>query len=100
MKAKKWLTIITSIFSILSLVTALLIGNGSNSVLYDIAMAVFGSALLGAIMSSTEYFVERRKAMEQFWDEARKVLAEMRKVRYINVDARTYQSMFCRRRIQ
>ena len=38
-------------------------------------------------MSLTEYFVERRKAMEQFWNEARKVLYELRKIRYINVDA-------------
>lgn len=87
MKAKKWLTIITGSFSLLSLIAALIIGKSSNCILYDISMAVFGSALLGAIMSLTEYFVERRKVMEQFWDEARKVLNELRKIRYINVDA-------------
>ena len=87
MKAKKWLTIITGCISLLSLIAALIIGKTSNCILYDISMAIFGSALLGAIMSLTEYFVERRKAMEQFWDEARKVLKELRKIRYINVDA-------------
>ena len=79
MKAKKWLTIITGCISLLSLIAALIIGKTSNCILYDISMAIFGSALLGAIMSLTEYFVERRKAMEQFWDEARKVLKELRK---------------------
>lgn len=87
MKAKKWLTIIAGSFSLLSFIAALIIGKSSNCILYDISMAVFGSALLGAIMSLTEYFVDRRKSMEQFWDEARKVLNELRKIRYINVDA-------------
>lgn len=87
MKAKKFLTMITGGFSLLSLVVAWWIGKSSNSMLYDVSMAVFGSALLGAIMSLTEYFVERRKAMEQFWDEARKVLHELRKIRYINTEA-------------
>lgn len=87
MKAKKWLTTITGGLFLLSLVIAWWIGKASNSMLYDVSMAVFGSALLGAIMSLTEYFVERRKAMEQFWDEARKVLHELRKIRYINTEA-------------
>lgn len=87
MKAKKWLTIITGSVSLISLIIAICIGNGSSSIFYDFSMAVFGSALLGAIMSLTEYYVERRKAMEQFWSEARTVLNELRKIRYINVDA-------------
>lgn len=87
MKAKKYLTMITGGFSLLSLVMAWWIGKSSNSTLYDVSMAAFGSALLGVIMSLTEYFVERRKAMEQFWNEARKVLHELRKIRYINTEA-------------
>lgn len=87
MKAKKWLTIITGCISLSSFVAALSIGKTSSSICYDIAMAIFGSALLGTIMSLTEYFVERRKAMELFWAEARKALKELRKIRYINVDA-------------
>lgn len=86
MKAKKWLTIITGLISAASLTIALIIGKGSPCILYDIALAIFGSALLGLIMSLTEYFVERRKAMEQFWNEARKVVQQFRNIRYINVD--------------
>ena len=57
MKAKKWLTIITLAISIIALVLAFAIGKESNSIFYDIEMAILGSALLGFIMSLTEYFV-------------------------------------------
>lgn len=90
MKEKKRLTIITAIFSLISFIIAIIawvIGKSSNCIVYDISMAIFGSALLGMIMSLIEYFTERRKAMEKFWDEARKVLNELRGIRYINVDA-------------
>lgn len=50
-------------------------------------MALLGSAFLGFIMSITEYYVERRKAMEEFWLQAFKVLKELRKVKYLEVDA-------------
>lgn len=53
---------------------------------YDIALAIFGSALLGLIMSLVEYFSERKKAMEQFWIEAKRVLAQFRKAKYIYFD--------------
>lgn len=63
MKAKKWLTVITLIVSILSLVAAFVIAKDSNCIFYDVSMALLGSAVLGFIMSITEYYVERRKAM-------------------------------------
>lgn len=87
MRAKKWLTIITCGCTLNSLITAFLIGKDANCIAYDIAMAVFGSALLGFIMSLIEYIVERRNAMECFWQEARTVLLNLRKVKYINIDA-------------
>lgn len=43
---------------------------------YDIAMAIFGSSILGCIMSFTEYFSERERAMEQFYQEAIRTLAK------------------------
>ena len=77
MKAKKWLTIITLVITALSLVFAFIIGKNSNCITYDISMAIFGGAALGFIMSLTEYYVERRKAMEEFWLQATKVLNEL-----------------------
>ncbi len=87
MKGKKWLTIITFFCFVAALLIAVLIGKASISVGYDIAMAVFGSALLGFIISLIEYFFERRTAMEVFWQEARKALAQLRKIIHIDIDA-------------
>lgn len=87
MKAKKWLTIITLIITALSLVLAFIIGKNSNCITYDISMAIFGGAALGFIMSLTEYYVERRKAMKEFWLQATKVLNELKKIKYLDVDA-------------
>lgn len=87
MRGKKWLTVITCITAVAALIIALLIGNEHGCVGYDIAMAVFGSGLLGFFMSLVEYIVERRNAMENFWVVARNSLAELRKIDYINTDA-------------
>ena len=87
MKAKKWLTIITLVITALSLVLAFIIGKNNNCITYDISMAIFGGAVLGFIMSLTEYYVERRKAMEEFWLQANQVLNELKKIKYLDVDA-------------
>lgn len=89
MKAKKRLTIITLLVSLLSLVASFVIGKDSNCIYYDISMALLGSAVLGFIMSITEYYVERRKAMEEFWIQANKILKELRKIKYLDLDAPT-----------
>lgn len=87
MRAKKWLTFITFGSAVVAIIIAALAGKGSGGMVYDIAMAVLGSALLGFIMSLIEYFVERRNAMEVFWDESCRALDALRKYRYINIDA-------------
>ncbi|MGI6505556.1 MAG: hypothetical protein ACOX2V_04135 [Clostridia bacterium] len=87
MKAKKWLTIITLFVATISLVLAYVIGKDNNSISYDITMALLGSAILGFIMSITEYYAERRKAMEEFYIQAIKVLQKLRKIKYLEVDA-------------
>ena len=50
-------------------------------------MALLGSAVLGFIMSLTEYYVEKRKAMEEFWLQSNKILKELRKIKYLELDA-------------
>lgn len=87
MKAKKWLTIITLCVSIFSLSVACIIGKDSNCISYDVSMALLGSAVLGFIMSLTEYYVEKRKAMEEFWLQSNKILKELRKIKYLELDA-------------
>lgn len=83
---KKWLTVITFFCAISALIAALYIGKEKQCIGYDIAMAVFGSALLGFIMSTIEYFAERRRSMERFWLEARAALIKLRKIKYIDID--------------
>lgn len=38
-------------------------------------------------MSLTEYYVEKRKAMEEFWLQSNKILKELRKIKYLELDA-------------
>lgn len=52
-------------------------------------MALLGSAVLGFIMSITEYYVERRKAMEECWIQATNILKELRKIKHLDMDAPT-----------
>lgn len=81
------LTIITLCVSIFSLSVACIIGKDSNCISYDVSMALLGSAVLGFIMSLTEYYVEKRKAMEEFWLQSNKILKELRKIKYLELDA-------------
>lgn len=87
MKAKKWITFITFGISMGSLICAIITTCGEKCELfYDISMAIFGSALLGFIMSLIEYFVERRKAMEYFLTAAYKIYVQLRKIKYLDID--------------
>ncbi|MBS5115447.1 MAG: hypothetical protein KHY88_07110 [Erysipelotrichaceae bacterium] len=87
MKSKKRLTYITLIVSVLSLIVAFCVGKKANSIYYDIALAFLGSAALGFIMSITEYYVEKRKSMEEFWIQATKLLKELSTIKYLDIDA-------------
>lgn len=87
MKVKKLLTIITLVITVLSLVITFVIGKNSNCIIYDISMAIFSGAALSFIVSLTEYYVEKRKAMEEFWLQAIKILNKLKKIKYLDVDA-------------
>lgn len=86
MKAKKWLTIITLVVTLVAMIVALYAKCNKYDLAYDFSMAIFGSALLGFIMSLTEYFTERRKAMEDFLRASYKVYSKLRKIKYIDTD--------------
>lgn len=83
MSAKKWVTIVTFFCTMLAIILLPIFKCLKYDMGYDISLAVFGSALLGFIMSLVEYFTERRKAMEQFWVEARRILAQFREAKCI-----------------
>ncbi len=86
MKAKKWVTFITFGVSVFSLICSIIAKYVCVDLMYDISMAIFGSALLGFIMSLIEYFAERRKAMEDFLRAAYKVYVQLRKIKLLKLD--------------
>ena len=86
MKAKKWVTFIAAGISAISLICAIVANCFCIELMYDISMAIFGSALLGFIMSLIEYFAERRKAMESFLSAAYKVYVQLRKIKLLKLD--------------
>ena len=83
MRAKKWLTISTVICTIGSIALIIFFKNIDIRIGYDISLAIFGSALLGFIMSLIEYFSERKSSMEEFWSETMRVLAQFRQAKPI-----------------
>jgi hypothetical protein len=85
MKAKKWLSRITILITVLAVVGLTLFSKGSL-LWYSISLAIFGSALLGFIMSLTEYFAEKRKAMEAFWQEAVRTSNTLSNLKYCLLD--------------
>lgn len=85
MKSKKWLTLLILLCVGVGLLCIVVFYCTDIKLGYDLALAIFGSALLGFIMSVIEYSVERRRAMEVFWKEALKVLKLLRKIKPIDI---------------
>ena len=68
MKNQKSLTIITGIVTLISMVSYLASGRGSDAtkIVYDLSLAVFGSALLGFIMSLSSYYSTKQQELHEF----------------------------------
>lgn len=81
MTSKKRLTILTFLSTVLGFVGIFLFNCKNVKLGYDLALATFGSALLGLIMSLTEYFIEKRKAIDEFEKESKKVLRKLKKIK-------------------
>ncbi len=85
MRENKWLSIITFCTSLLALMGVFIFYNKVNLV-YDISLAVLGSALLGFIMSLIQYFAIKRISMETFYQEAIKAVSVLYKAKYFSLD--------------
>lgn len=75
MQSKKLLTIVTGMIGIVSFVLVLILPQASKT--YDLILALFGSAALGCFMSLAEYYVARREAMEDFYNEVIKLWQQL-----------------------
>lgn len=69
MRGRKWTVLITAPIALLAC-SGLFIFQVCNKILYDISLAVLGSAILGFIIALIEYFAEKRRAMETYYTEA------------------------------
>lgn len=86
MKAKKWLIIITGIISVVSVACAWLCRNMQDDFFVNFFFAIMGSAILGGIMSLTEYIVARKQCLERYYLAAYDILRQIRKVKYVFTD--------------
>lgn len=87
MRSKKWLVIITGVISIVTVVCAYWFCDvADNEFLKNFFFAIMGSALLGVIMSLTEYYVARKQALEKYYLTAYDILKEIKKVEYFFAD--------------
>ena len=68
MKNQKSLTIITGIVTLISMVSYLASGRGSDAakIVSDLSLAIFGSALLGFIMSLSSYYSAKQQELHDF----------------------------------
>lgn len=86
MKAKKWLIIITGVISFLSIMCAFWFDCIGNQFFMNFSFAIMGSAILGGIMSLTEYFVTKKQALEQYYLASYDILKQIEKVKYFFAD--------------
>lgn len=84
MRANKYATIFTGIITVASLAMVFILDR--FSIFYDIALACFGSALLGFVVAYTGYRAERRAAMEAFWEEAYELVYMIKSFDHLDFD--------------
>lgn len=94
MRAKKYIVFITLSITVLSLIIVLCLCN-TESKLYDISLALLGSAFLGFIMTLVEYFSERKNSMERFLIEANKLANKLLQIQYLSIDEPTELVIDC-----
>lgn len=87
MRTEKQLTVSTFIATRAALVGILVFRRGCIG--YDVSLAIFGSALLGFVMSLTQYGPAKRAAMESFYQESLAILNALRKIKYFETDEPT-----------
>lgn len=96
MRGSKWLSIITLGVSAIALFVVIVFHSKEYlSLVYDISLAVLGSALLGFIMSLVEYFAVKRIAMETFYQEALEAVSTLGKAKYFLTDQPASLVMNC-----
>ena len=80
MRANKHALFWTTGITLVSLIIAWFLHERTNSFMYDISLACFGSALLAVVVAYAAYNAERREAMEQFWNGTLEIINTLKKI--------------------
>lgn len=88
MRANKNIIIVTGIMSVVTAISCivLFVNRLEDKVVYDLSLAIFGSALLGCIVAFIAYFAERKSTMELFWVEGQELAMKIRKIKHFEVE--------------
>lgn len=88
-KASKLSIIISSILLIMAILFKLLYikyNNDFTEFMKDIALGTFCSSIVTVFFYISAYRVEKKRVLEQYWNECRRMIIELNKIEYMNID--------------
>lgn len=86
LKLSIWISGIFFAFSIISKIVDIKIGINLTTFIKDIMLGIFCSSIVTVFFYISAYKVERKKVLEQYWNEVRRILIELRKIDYMNIN--------------
>ena len=86
LKLSIWISSIFFVFSIISKILDIKIGSNLTTFIKDIMRGIFCSSIVTVFFYISAYKVERKKVLEQYWNEVRRILIELRKIDYMNIN--------------
>ena len=85
LKLSIWISGIFFAFSIISKIVDIKIGINLTNFIKDIMLGIFCSSIVTVFFYISAYKVERKKVLEQYWNEVRKILIELKKIDYMDI---------------
>lgn len=88
-RASKLSIIISSILFVMSIIFEILDINYSNDFtgfMKEIVIGTFCSSIVTVFFYISAYQVERKRVLEQYWNECRKMITEINRIDYMNID--------------
>ena len=86
LKLSIWISCIFFVFSIISKIVDVKIGINLTTFIKDIMLGIFCSSIVTVFFYISAYKVERKKVLEQYWNEVRRILIELKKIDYMNIE--------------
>ena len=88
-RASKLSIIVSSILFVMSIIFEILDINYSNNFtgfMKEIVVGTFCSSIVTVFFYISAYKVERKRVLEQYWNECRKMITEINRIDYMNID--------------